>query len=123
MVPEGAMFAFLTKLLLVVGSHLRSQAKLQAEIVVLRRQVLILAGWLHVHPIAARSPWQKGHVERLMGSIRLNVSIMSVSILGGLHYHASAPIAVSPGFSAHRARRSCLILSSVPRTLVSKAAQ
>jgi hypothetical protein len=37
------MFAFLTKLLLVVGSRLRSQARLQAEILVLRQQVLILS--------------------------------------------------------------------------------
>lgn len=35
------MFAFLTKLLLVVGSRLHSQARLQAEILVLRQQVLI----------------------------------------------------------------------------------
>jgi hypothetical protein len=33
------------------------------------------------------------------------------------------PVAVSPGFSTHRARRSCLILSSVPRTLVSNVAE
>jgi hypothetical protein len=68
-VPERAMFAFLTKLLLVVGSRLRSQARLQAEMLLLRQQVLILS-WLHVHPIAAPLPWQKGHVERLIGSIR-----------------------------------------------------
>jgi hypothetical protein len=39
---ERAMFAFLTKLLLIVRSSPRSQARLQAEILVLRQQVLIL---------------------------------------------------------------------------------
>lgn len=36
------MVAFLTKLLLMVRTRLRSQARLQAEILVLRQQVLIL---------------------------------------------------------------------------------
>ena len=36
------MFAFLTKLLLILRSRLRSQARLEAENLVLRRQVLIL---------------------------------------------------------------------------------
>jgi putative transposase len=39
---ERAMFAFLTKLLLILRSRLRSQARLQAEILVRRQQVLIL---------------------------------------------------------------------------------
>jgi hypothetical protein len=39
---ERAMFAFLTKLLLILRSRLRSQARLQAEILVLRQQMLIL---------------------------------------------------------------------------------
>jgi len=42
-VLERAMSAFLTKLLLIVRSRLRSQARMQAEILVLRQQVLILA--------------------------------------------------------------------------------
>ena len=37
------MFAFLTKLLLILRSRLRSQARLEAENLVLRRQVLILS--------------------------------------------------------------------------------
>src|SRR6516164_8471712 len=37
------MFAFLTKFLLIVRSRLRSQARLQAEILVLRQQVLVLS--------------------------------------------------------------------------------
>jgi transposase InsO family protein len=37
------MFAFLTKFLLIVRSRLRSQAKLQAEILVLRQQLLVLS--------------------------------------------------------------------------------
>jgi hypothetical protein len=41
-VLESAMFAFLTKLLLIVRSRPRSQARLQAEILVLRQQVLTL---------------------------------------------------------------------------------
>ena len=43
MVVERAMFAFLTKFLLIVRSRLRSQARLQAEILVLRQQVLVLS--------------------------------------------------------------------------------
>ena len=43
MVLERAMSAFLTKFLLIVRSRLRSQARMQAEILVLRQQVLILA--------------------------------------------------------------------------------
>ena len=37
------MFAFLTKFLLIVRSRLRSQARLQAEILVLRQQLLVLS--------------------------------------------------------------------------------
>ena len=37
------MFAFLTRLLLVVRSRKRSQARLEAENLVLRQQVLILS--------------------------------------------------------------------------------
>jgi len=36
------MLAFLTKLLLIVGSRMRSQARLQAENLILRQQVLVL---------------------------------------------------------------------------------
>ena len=43
MVVERAMFAFLTKFLLIVRSRLRSQARLQAEILVLRQQLLVLS--------------------------------------------------------------------------------
>jgi len=46
-VLERAMSAFLTKFLLIVRSRLRSQARMQAEILVLRQQVLILAS-LHL---------------------------------------------------------------------------
>ena len=42
MIQERARLAFLTKLLLIVRSRLRSQARLQAEILVLRQQVLVL---------------------------------------------------------------------------------
>lgn len=41
MVMGRAMFAFLTKLLLIVRTHLRSQVRPQAESLVLRQQVLI----------------------------------------------------------------------------------
>ena len=37
------MFAFLTRLLLVVRSRMRSQARIKAQNVVLRQQVLILS--------------------------------------------------------------------------------
>jgi len=40
---EGAMFAFLAKLLLVVGSRLKSRARLEAENLVLRQQVIVLS--------------------------------------------------------------------------------
>jgi hypothetical protein len=40
---ERAMLAFLTRFLLIVISRLRSQARLEAENLVLRRQVLILS--------------------------------------------------------------------------------
>ena len=43
MVVERAMFAFLTKFLLIVRSRLRSQARLQAEILVLGQQVLVVS--------------------------------------------------------------------------------
>jgi len=42
-VVERAMFAFLAKFLLIVRSRLRAQARMQAEILVLLQQVLILA--------------------------------------------------------------------------------
>ena len=37
------MFGFLTKLLLVVRSRLKSRARLEAEILVLRQQVIVLS--------------------------------------------------------------------------------
>lgn len=43
MLVERAMLAFLTKFLLVARSHLRSQARLQAEILMLRQQVSVLS--------------------------------------------------------------------------------
>jgi len=39
----GAMLAFLTKLLLVVRSRLKSRARLEAEILVLRQEVIVLS--------------------------------------------------------------------------------
>ena len=43
MLVEGAMFAFLAKLLLVVRSRLKSRARLEAENLVLRQQVIVLS--------------------------------------------------------------------------------
>ena len=43
MLVEGAMVAFLTKLLLVARSRLKSRASLEAENLVLRQQVIILS--------------------------------------------------------------------------------
>jgi hypothetical protein len=40
---EGAMFEFFTKLLLVARSRLKSRARLEAENLVLRQQVIVLA--------------------------------------------------------------------------------
>jgi hypothetical protein len=39
----GAMFALLTKILLVVRSRLKSRARLEAENIVLRQQVIVLS--------------------------------------------------------------------------------
>jgi hypothetical protein len=39
---ERAIFAFLTKLLLLIRSRLRSQVRLEAENLLLRQQVMIL---------------------------------------------------------------------------------
>lgn len=54
MVLERAIFAFLTKLLLVVRSRLRSR---QAEILVLRQQVLIFKPQVSLASMAAESQW------------------------------------------------------------------
>ena len=43
MLVEGAMFAFLAKLLLVARSRLKSRASLEAENLVLRQQVIVLS--------------------------------------------------------------------------------
>ena len=43
MLVGGAMFALLTKILLVVRSRLKSRARLEAEIIVLRQQVILLS--------------------------------------------------------------------------------
>ena len=80
------MLAFLTKLLLVARSRLKSRESLEAENPVLRQQVIVLSRksptrvrlWnidrlllgIRDRPTAPRSPWQNGHVERLIGSIR-----------------------------------------------------
>ena len=44
----------------------------------------IRAMGIHDHPIAARSPWQNGHVERLIGSIRREC-LDHVIVLGEAH--------------------------------------
>ena len=43
MLVGGAMFAFLTKLLLIARSRLKSRASLEAENLVLRQQVIVLS--------------------------------------------------------------------------------
>ena len=43
MLVEGAMFAFLTKFLRVARSRLKSRARLEAENLVLRQQVIVLS--------------------------------------------------------------------------------
>ena len=43
MLVGGAMFALLTKILLVVRSRLKSRARLEAENIVLRQQVILLS--------------------------------------------------------------------------------
>ena len=81
--------AFLTRFLLVLGSELRSRARLEAENLVSCQQLVVLSRkcrartrlrnidrlllvWMYRndHPTAPRSPWQNGHAERLIGSIR-----------------------------------------------------
>jgi hypothetical protein len=53
------MLAFLTKLLLILRSGLRSRARLEAENLVLRRQVLILSR-------KSPSPVRLGNLDRLV---------------------------------------------------------
>ncbi len=53
------MFAFLTKLLLVVRSHLKSRASLEAENIVLRQQVVVLSR-------KARSRLRLRNIDRLI---------------------------------------------------------
>ena len=43
MLVEGAMFAFLAKLLLIVRPRWKSRARLEAENLVLRQQVILLS--------------------------------------------------------------------------------
>ena len=57
------MVEFLTKLLLVARSRLKSRARLEAENVVLRRQVIVLSR-------KSRSRVRLRNIERLIGSIR-----------------------------------------------------
>jgi Integrase core domain len=83
------MVAFLKRFLVVLGSELRSRARLEAENLVLRQQLVVLSRkcrartrlrnidrlllvWMYRndHPTAPRSPWQNGHAERLIGAIR-----------------------------------------------------
>jgi len=84
------MVAFLTRFLLVLGSELRSRARLEAETLVSapaagcpqpempgrergpRNTDRLLLVWMYRddHPTAPRSPWQNGHAERLIGAIR-----------------------------------------------------
>ena len=92
------MVTFLTQLLLAIRSRFARRARLEAENLLLRQQLVVLRRkspkrvrlwnidrlllvWLYRlypsramrirdHPTAPRSPWQNGHVERLIGSIR-----------------------------------------------------
>jgi hypothetical protein len=56
---EGAMFAFLAKLLLVARSRLKSRASLEAENLVLRQQVIVLSR-------KSRSRVQLRNIDRLI---------------------------------------------------------
>jgi transposase InsO family protein len=48
---------------------------------------LIRAMEIRDHPNAPRSPWQNGHVERLIGSIRRE-SLDHIIVFGEAHLHA-----------------------------------
>jgi hypothetical protein len=51
---EGAMFAFLAKLLLVARSRLKSRAGLEAENLVLRQQAIVTLSPYSIRHIAGR---------------------------------------------------------------------
>ena len=59
MLVEGAMFAFLARLLLVARSRLKSRASLEAENLVLRQQVIVLSR-------KSRSRVQMRNIDRLI---------------------------------------------------------
>ena len=82
MLVGGAMFAFLTKLLLVVRSRLKSRARLEAEILVLRQQVIVLSR-------KSGSRARLRDIDRLIfvWIYLLFLSIFAaIPILGGLHH-------------------------------------
>jgi transposase InsO family protein len=60
------MIDFLKLFLHILVSPFKTQARLEAEIVLLRHHAM----GIRDHPTAPRSPWQNGHAERLIGSIR-----------------------------------------------------
>jgi hypothetical protein len=68
------MVAFLILFLHVLVSPFKTQAQLEAEIVLLRHQ----------------SPWQNGHAERLIGSIRREC-LDHIVVFGEAHLRRSLP--------------------------------
>ena len=64
------MIGFLTLFLHVLVAPFKTPARLEGEIVLLRHQLGVLRQRVRDHPTARRSPWQNGHAERLIGSIR-----------------------------------------------------
>ena len=69
------MFAFLTKLLLVARSRLKSRASLEAENLVLRQQLIVLS---------RKSPIAGAAVEHRSVALRLAVSMLYPSILNAI---------------------------------------
>ncbi len=74
MLVGGAMFAFVTKLLLVARSRLKSQARLEAEILVRRQQAIVLSRK------SQSRVWLK-NIDRL---ILVSMSRLFPSILNGI---------------------------------------
>jgi transposase InsO family protein len=88
MVVKRPMVALLTQLLLAVRSRFTKRARHLIRdrdgaygFVYTRR---IRAKRIRDHPTAPRSPWQNGHVERLIGSIRRE-SLDHLIVFGEAH--------------------------------------
>ena len=84
MLVGGVVFAFLSKLLLAVRTRLKSRARLEAEILVLQQQVIVLSRKSGSR-VGLRNLSLDKDAPNFRGTQKIG-RVAAIPILGGLHH-------------------------------------